>query len=140
MTNPFDILPKNAQPQIRVLAMPADTNSAGDIFGGWLMSHVDIAGSTLAHRIADGRTVTVAVNNLLFLKPVYVGDLVSFYATVDKIGNTSITINVDGYAERKRMVDECEKVVTAKVTYVAIDHYRKPRPVIRDENSDIKKS
>ncbi len=137
---PCDILPKDMQPQIRVLAMPADTNSAGDIFGGWLMSHVDIAGSTLAHRIADGRTVTVAVNNFLFLKPVYVGDLVSFYASIDKIGNTSITINVNGYAERKRGVDECQKVVTAKLTYVAIDHYRKPRPVIQDKNADKNKT
>lgn len=129
MTNEFDTLPEDLQPQIRVLAMPTDTNSAGDIFGGWLMSQVDIAGSTLAHRIADGRVVTVAVNNFIFLKPVFVGDLVSFYATVDRIGNTSLNVNVDGYAERKRRVDECQKVVTAQLTYVAIDHYRKPRPV-----------
>ena len=129
-----DQLPEDIQPQIRVLAMPADTNSAGDIFGGWLMSHVDIAGSTLAHRVADGRTVTVAVNNFQFLKPVYVGDLVSFYARVEKIGHTSLTINVDGYAERKRKVDECQKVVVAQLTYVAIDHYRKPRPVLQEQN------
>jgi len=129
MSDYTNSLPAGKQPQIRVLAMPADTNSAGDIFGGWLMSQVDIAGSTLAHREADGRTVTVAVDNFIFLKPVYVGDLLSFYATVLSIGNTSLKIEVEGYAERKRRVDECQKVVTAQLTYVAIDHYRKPRPV-----------
>ena len=126
-----DSLPQDIPPAIRVLAMPAETNASGDIFGGWLMSQVDIAGSIVAFREADGRVVTVAVNDFRFLSPVYVGDLVSIFARTDKIGNTSITVAVEAFAERHRGTDECHRVATANLTYVALDEQRKPRPVKR---------
>jgi len=125
----FDILPKDTQPSIRVLAMPADTNSAGDIFGGWLMSQIDIAGSILGHRVTNGRVVTVAVNNFQFIKPVYVGDLVSVFTEVSRIGNTSMDVSIVAYAERKRQEEECDRVASAIFTYVALDKNRKPRPI-----------
>jgi acyl-CoA thioesterase YciA len=121
-------LPKR-QPTTRVLAMPTDTNAAGDIFGGWIMSQVDIAGSVAAHRRAKGRVVTVAVNALEFHRPVFVGDLISCYAEVVRVGRTSITVNVKVYAERNRRTEECIKVTEATLTYVAIDEQRRPRPV-----------
>lgn len=124
-----DCLPEDIPPAIRVLAMPAETNAAGDIFGGWLMSQVDIAGSIVAIREADGRVVTVAVNDFVFLGPVFVGDLVSIFARVEKIGHTSITVAVEAYAERHRHTDECHRVATARLTYVAMDEQRHPRPV-----------
>ena len=119
------------QPAIRVLAMPADTNALGDIFGGWLMSQADIAGSIEAYRKADGRVVTVAVNEFIFLRPVYVGDLVSLYSSVEKIGNTSIRIKVEGFAERSRTTHNTEQVCEALLTYVAIDEERHPRLIIQ---------
>jgi len=129
MTEDIDLLPKDKQPEIRVLAMPADTNAAGDIFGGWLMSQVDIAGSIVAYRFASGRVVTVAVNEFVFIKPVFVGDLVSLFAELTNVGNTSMQIDVTAYAERKRGVAECHRVAQARLTYVAIDSDRKPRSV-----------
>jgi len=129
----FDTLPKNKQPSIRVLAMPADTNSAGDIFGGWLMSQIDIAGSVLGHRVTNGRVVTVAVNNFQFIKPVYVGDLVSIFTEVTRIGNTSLDIDIIAYAERKRQKEECDRVASAVFTYVALDNARKPRTINKQE-------
>lgn len=129
MKDRMDTLPTDKPPEIRVLAMPADTNAAGDIFGGWMMSQIDIAGSILAFRHADGRVVTVAVNNFTFLKPVFVGDLVSIYARLLKIGTTSIQISVEAYAERHRGVEECHKVATAVLTYVAVGEDRRPRPI-----------
>ena len=125
----YDSIPKNTQPSIRVLAMPADTNSAGDIFGGWLMSQMDIAGSVTGHRVASGRVVTVAVNDFQFIQPVYVGDLVSIFTDVSRIGNTSLEVNIVAYAERKRQVEECNRVASAVFTYVAIDEKRKPRTI-----------
>ena len=122
-----DMLPKHKEPTIRLVPMPADTNAAGDIFGGWIMSQVDIAGSVVAHRAAKGRVVTVAVNEFQVHQPVYVGDLVSCYADVVKTGRTSLTIFVEVYAERRRMSEECIKVTEATVTYVAIDEAGKPR-------------
>ena len=119
------------QPAIRVLAMPADTNALGDIFGGWLMSQVDIAGSIEAYRKADGRVVTVAVNEFIFLAPVYVGDLVSLYANAERIGNTSIQIKVEGFSERSRTTHKTDRVCEALLTYVAIDEERRPRPVFQ---------
>ncbi len=109
--------------------MPTDTNAAGDIFGGWLMSQVDIAGSIDAYQRARGRIVTVAVNEFLFLKPVYVGDLVSFYTQIKSVGTTSIRVKVEAWAERNRGEDECVRVAEAELTYVAIDENRRPRPV-----------
>jgi len=114
---------------VRVLAMPKDTNAAGDIFGGWLMSQVDIAGSIAAWQAAGGRVVTVAVNSFRFLKPVLVGELVSCYAQVIRIGNTSVTVEVDTYAEPERDPDAVHKVAEATLTYVAIDEERNPRPI-----------
>lgn len=129
MSEHNDRLPKDREPQIRVLAMPADTNASGDIFGGWMMSQVDIAGSIVAYRRARGRVVTIAVNEFRFLKPVYVGDLVSLYSSIVHVGNTSIRVLIEGFAERSRGEDECDRVVEAELTYVAIDKQRKPRPV-----------
>ena len=124
-------LPENKQPTTRVVAMPSDTNASGDIFGGWIMSQVDIAGSVTAIRQAKGRVATVAVNEFLFKQPVFIGDLISCYAEVSKVGNTSITISVEVFAERGRKQDECIKVTEATLTYVAVDEDRKPRPVKR---------
>jgi len=124
-----DTLPTDHQPVIRVLAMPTDTNASGDIFGGWLMSQVDIAGSIEAFRRARGRIVTVAVNEFRFLQPIYVGDLISLYSRLIRIGTTSIRIHVTAFAERNRGKDECHKVAEAEITYVAIDENRQPRPI-----------
>jgi acyl-CoA thioesterase YciA len=119
------------QPTMRLPARPTDTNASGDIFGGWIMSQVDLAGAIVASRRAKGRVVTVAVNSFQFHKPVYVGDLISCYASVQKTGNTSITIFVEVYAERFPARTECIKVTEATLTYVAVDDNRKPRPVNR---------
>ncbi len=124
-------LPSQRQPVIRVVAMPRDTNTAGDIFGGWIMSQVDLAGSVVAMRRA-GRVVTVAVNEFQFHKPVFVGDLISCYGEVTRIGNSSLTVFVEVFAERARSGVESVKVTEATLTYVAIDENRKPRPVPRD--------
>jgi acyl-CoA thioesterase YciA len=117
------------QPSTRVLAMPADTNPAGDIFGGWIMSQVDIAGSIAAHRHAGTRAVTVAVNAFQFKQPVYVGDLISCYAEVEKVGTTSMTVTVEVYAERERQQIEVVKVTEATLTYVALDDKGQPKSV-----------
>ncbi len=124
-----DRFPEGRQPTVRVLAMPTDTNAAGDIFGGWIMSQVDIAGSIAAYRRAGGRVVTVAVNSFQFHKPVFVGDLISCYAEVVRVGRTSLTVRVEVHAERGRGIEEAIKVTEATLTYVAIDSERKPRPV-----------
>ncbi len=124
-----DALPTDQSPEIRIMAMPTNTNASGDIFGGWLMSQVDIAGSIKAFQRAKGRIVTVAVNEFRFIKPVYVADLVSLYTKVMKIGKTSIRIHVTAYAERNRNINECHKVAEAEITYVAIDDNRQPRPI-----------
>jgi len=121
--------PDDTELVIRVMAVPADTNIAGDIVGGWIMSQIDIAGSIIARRYAQGRVVTVAVNSFLFKQPVFVGDLVSCYAKVTKIGHTSITVHVRAFAERYGKHHECPQVTQADVTYVAVDGNRKPRAV-----------
>ncbi|WP_392388518.1 acyl-CoA thioesterase [Cupriavidus campinensis] len=107
--------------------MPADANVHGDVFGGWIMSQVDIAGSIPAVERAQGRVATVAVNSFLFKHPVMVGDLVSFYADIVKTGRTSITVSVEVYAQRMRHSNECVKVTEATLTYVATDETRQPR-------------
>ncbi|UCE90106.1 MAG: acyl-CoA thioesterase [Pseudomonadota bacterium] len=124
-----DVMPTDRAPDIRVVAMPCDTNGLGDIFGGWLMSQVDIAGSIQAVRRANGRVVTVAVNEFRFLRPVFVGDLVSLFAEVQSVGNTSIRITIAGFAERERSIHQCDRVCEAELTYVAIDAQRQPRSV-----------
>lgn len=121
------------EPSTRVLAMPADTNASGDIFGGWIMAQVDIAGAVAAYRRARGRVATVAVNSFQFHRPVFVGDLVSCYAEVTKVGNTSLTVHVDVFAERDRGNHECERVTEADLVYVAVDAERRPRPVPKDD-------
>lgn len=126
-----DRLPVDRQPAIRIMTMPADTNPAGAIFGGWLMSHVDVAGSVEALRVARGAVATVAVNAFQFRHPVLVGDLVSFYANVVKIGQTSVTVEVEVYAERNPQDPECVKVTEATLTYVALGPDNRPRPVPR---------
>lgn len=109
--------------------MPADTNATGDVFGGWIMSHVDLAGAIAANRRANGHVVTVAVNEFQFHQPVFVGDIVSYYAYLKRVGRTSITIFVEVYAERARPPHAILKVTEATVTYVAVDENRKPRRV-----------
>jgi len=126
-------LPDNTDLAIRVMATPADTNSAGDIFGGWIMSQVDIAGSIIARRRAQGRVVTVAVNSFLFRHPVFVGDLISCYARVTHVGRTSLTVHVRAFAERHGKQHECIQVTEADVTYVAVDENRRPRPVPEED-------
>ena len=122
-------LPEGRMPVLRVMPMPADANVHGDVFGGWIMSQVDIAGSLPAVRRANGRVATVAVNSFVFKQPVFVGDLLSFYADVVKVGRTSITVFVEVYAQRNRLVDSIVKVTEATLTYVATDEERRPRPL-----------
>lgn len=119
----------NKLPEIRVLPMPSDTNASGDIFGGWLMSQVDIAGSIAAHRYVGNNVVTVAVNEFLFIKPVLVGDLVSIYANVEHIGNTSIRIALEVIAEHERGKHRAQKVATALLTYVSLDKNKQPKSI-----------
>jgi acyl-CoA thioesterase YciA len=115
------------EPALRVVPMPADANQHGDIFGGWVMSQVDIAGSIPASRRARGRVATVAVNSFVFRQPVLVGDLVSFYARITREGRTSITVAVEVYAQRNPTDVICVKVTEANLTYVAVDAVRRPR-------------
>jgi acyl-CoA thioesterase YciA len=124
-------LPEGEQPVLRIVPMPADTNAHGTIFGGWVMAQVDIAGSIPAWERAQGPVVTVAVNSFVFKEAVYVGDLVSFYARVLKVGRTSITVDVEVFAQRGRRVSggEAVKVTEAQLTYVAVDEKRQPRVV-----------
>jgi acyl-CoA thioesterase YciA len=116
-------------PVLRVASMPADVNQNGDIFGGWVMSLVDIAGGIVAQLRAHGRVVTVAVNSLTFKHPVLVGDLVSFFADVAGVGTTSLTVNVEVYTQRHPEKVLTLKVTEACITYVAIDETGRPRPV-----------
>ena len=109
--------------------MPADSNANGDIFGGWVMAQVDLAGSVLPARYIKGRMATVAVNEFIFKQPVRVGDILSFFAAVTRIGRTSITVGVEVYAERFSDQGKYLKVTEARLTYVAIDADGRPRPV-----------
>ena len=115
------------QPALRVVPMPSDANQNGDIFGGWVMSQVDIAGSVPAARRARGRVATVAVNSFVFREPVMIGDLVSFYADITREGRTSITVAVEVYAQRNPTDVICVKVTEASLTYVAVGADRRPR-------------
>ena len=122
-------LPKDRQLVMRVMPMPADANGNGDIFGGWIMAQVDLAGAVLPARIAKGRIVTVAVNQFVFKQPVSMGDLLSFYARVERVGRTSVTVNVEVFAERNPAQLYVVKVTEANLTYVAIDKDGSPRPI-----------
>ncbi len=120
--------PPNKQPTIRTVPMPADVNANGDIFGGWVMSQMDIAGGVLASELAKGRVVTVAVEAMRFLKPIAVGDLVSLYATLKKKGNTSVSIHIETWSLRR---DKTQMVMVTEGTfvYVAINDSGKPREI-----------
>ncbi len=120
--------PAAPDPVIRTIAMPADTNPSGDIFGGWLLSQMDLGGATVAVRRAKGRTATVAVDAMHFIRPVMVGDEVTIYAKLVSCGTTSMRIFVEAY-RRTRTDETVEKVTEATITYVAIDKERKPRPL-----------
>ncbi len=124
-------LPNGAELVLRVMPMPADANANGDVFGGWIMAQVDLAGAVLPVRIAKGRIATVAVNQFIFKQPVSIGDLLSFYARVTRIGNTSVSVHVEVYAERNPADLQVVKVTEADLTYVAIDGKGQPRPVPR---------
>ncbi len=126
-------LPKGKIPALRVMPMPADSNHNGDIFGGWIMAQVDVAGGIVAGRVARGRVATVSVNSFVFKQPVQIGDVLSLYADVKRIGNTSITVNVEVYAERGRAEARIVKVTEATLTFVAIDSEGRPRPVPREK-------
>lgn len=128
---PLSPTPAHGQRELvlRVMPMPADSNANGDIFGGWIMAQVDIAGSILPARLSRGRVTTVAVNEFTFKQPVSIGDLLSFYATVTRVGRTSITVHVEVMAERDPENLHVVKVTEANLTYVAIDREGKPRPI-----------
>jgi acyl-CoA thioesterase YciA len=120
-------LPDGSVLVMRVMPLPADVNGNGDVFGGWIMAQVDMAGAVLPSRIAKGRIATVAVNQFIFKQPVSIGDLLSFYAKVERIGRTSITVHVQVYAERNPANLRVVKVTEANLTYVAIDGQGQPR-------------
>lgn len=124
-----DALPEGKMPELRVMPMPADANMYGDVFGGWIMAQVDLAGALPAGRRANGRVATIAVNSFVFKQPVFVGDLLSFYADIVRVGNTSITVRVEVYAERNRLLAQTVRVTEATLTYVATGNDRKPRKV-----------
>jgi acyl-CoA thioesterase YciA len=133
MSTETTTLPAGREPTLRVIPMPSDASHTGDIFGGWIMSQVDLAGSLPAVRLAKGRVATVAVNSFVFKQPVFVGDVVSFYAEVVKVGRTSITVDVTVYAQRRPEREECVRVTEAVLTYVAVDANRRPRVVSAPE-------
>ncbi len=116
-------------PQLRLIPMPGDANMYGDVFGGWIMAQVDLAGSMPAAQRAGGRVATVAVNSFTFCQPVFIGDLISVYADIIQTGTTSITVNVEVYAERRQSTQEVVKVTEAVVVYVATSEDRRPRPL-----------
>ena len=132
LTGPLS-LPDGSELVMRVMPMPADVNANGDVFGGWIMAQVDVAGAVLPARIARGRIATVAVNQFIFKQPVSIGDLLSFYARVTRIGKTSITVHVEVYAERDPVNPHVVKVTEANLTYVAIDGQGQPRLVTRGD-------
>src|SRR4051812_40912147 len=122
-------LPTDKELVLKVIPMPADCNANGDIFGGWVMAQVDLAGSVIPARHAQGRMATVAVNEFVFKQPVRVGDILSFFSEVSRIGRTSVTVKVEVYAERFGSQGSFIKVTEAQVTYVAIDDEGQPRAI-----------
>ncbi len=122
-------LPTNMELVLKVIPMPADCNASGDIFGGWVMAQVDLAGSVIPMQQAQGRVATVAVNEFVFKQPVRLGDILSFYASLTRIGRTSIAVKVEVYAERFGTKGKYMKVTEASLTYVAIDDQGRPRQV-----------
>lgn len=126
---PEEELPRDHHLVLKVIPLPADANANGDIFGGWVMAQMDLAGSVLPARHAQGRMATVAVNEFIFKQPVRVGDILSFYAKMLRIGTSSMTVTVGVYAERMANQGRYIKVTEATMTYVAIDEQGRPRPV-----------
>lgn len=126
--------PRNRQPTMRTVAMPADTNPYGQIFGGWIMAQMDLAGSVLAIEYAQGRVATVAVHTMEFHRPVTVGDLVSSFARIEKVGSSSVTVRVEVYAQRPGV---CVKVTEAVIVYVAVDGEGRRRPLPVHEPSFV---
>jgi acyl-CoA thioesterase YciA len=124
-----DLKLPDEDPVLRVVPMPGDANAHGDVFGGWIMAQVDLAGGIRAGRRANGRVATVAVNSFVFKEPVFVGDVLSFYGRILKSGRTSVTVDVAAYAERSRDGGKVVKVTEATLVYVATDEQRQPRPL-----------
>ena len=122
-------LPRDQELVLKVIPLPSDTNANGDIFGGWVMAQVDLAGAVLPARIAQGRMATVAVNEFIFKQPVRVGDILSFFGSITRIGRTSVTVKIEVFAESFRNQGRYIKVTEALLTYVAIDEQGKPRPI-----------
>lgn len=120
--------PTDVEPALRTIAMPADTNPNGDIFGGWLLAQMDLAGAVVAYDRAKGRVATVAIDGMTFLAPVFVGDLVTCYAAIVRTGRSSMTVEIDTFVRRRRL-HEVVKVTHGRFTYVAIDDEGKPRPL-----------
>jgi acyl-CoA thioesterase YciA len=125
---PAEERPPSTPPMIRTIAMPADSNANGDIFGGWLMSQMDLAAGNLAARVAHGRCVTVAADAMSFLRPVKIGDEVSVYCELVGKGRTSMRINVEAW-RRARDIETEQRVTKATFTFVAIDEFGNPRPI-----------
>jgi len=129
-TSPAGVqLPTDEELVLKVIPMPADSNANGDIFGGWVMAQVDLAGSVIPARYAQGRMATVAVNEFIFKQPVRVGDILTFFSKLVRIGRTSIMVKVEVYAERFSAQGQYVKVTEASLTYVAIDEQGRPRPI-----------
>jgi acyl-CoA thioesterase YciA len=135
-TAPDVALPVDKELVLKVIPMPADCNANGDIFGGWVMAQVDLAGSVLPARYTQGRMATVAVNEFVFKQPVRVGDILSFFSAVTRIGRTSVTVQVEVYAERYINQGRYIKVTEASLTYVAIDEAGQPRALAKPRSTD----
>ncbi|MDR6536031.1 acyl-CoA thioesterase [Variovorax soli] len=129
VTAPIKSLPADMELVLKVIPLPADVNANGDIFGGWVMAQCDLAGSVIPARHAKGRMATVAVNEFVFKQPVRLGDILSFYSKLVRIGRTSVTVTVEVFAERHQAQGEYIKVTEATFTYVAIDDNGRPRPI-----------
>ncbi len=132
LTPTLKSLPADMELVLKVIPLPADCNANGDIFGGWVMAQVDLAGSVIPARYAKGRQATVAVNEFVFKQPVRLGDILSFYSSLVRIGRTSVTVKVEVFAERFKAQGEYIKVTEATLTYVAIDENGRPRPIEKD--------
>jgi acyl-CoA thioesterase YciA len=126
---PLKTLPSDMELVLKVIPLPADVNANGDIFGGWVMAQCDLAGSVIPARYAKGRMATVAVNEFVFKQPVRLGDILSFFSKLERVGRTSITVNVEVFAERFNAQGEYVKVTRATFTYVAIDDKGRPRVI-----------
>ena len=132
---PWVALPTDKELVLKVIPMPGDCNANGDIFGGWVMAQVDLAGAVIPARYTQGRQATVAVNQFIFKQPVRVGDILSLFSSLTRIGRTSVTVQVEVYAERFRAQGRYVKVTEASLTYVAIDDDGKPRPILRPQGA-----